>query len=302
MKTDREIVELLQRTGHLEFPFGKQQKLLDGATVLDHPEVEKAIASYQDFMVQSLEPLALQHHSRPCQCDGVIGPATRELFEQPRCGCPDYGPKVQPAVGTGSWKRCHGIGDFHSATVYVDDRNMPSWLKPHFDAVWAQNVAAYDRLGLRWTRVNEKKGANITFSFETGRVGWIGLALVGSRQSCGSNIWCRYSTRYHPVNILEQWAGLVAHELGHNASLWHTRGGIMNPSINKGRLPLSWDGDPSESILKRFYGGEPIKPEPPPTPPVPPTPPGAETYGILEWYQDGRLIGRYDVLPRAKAP
>ena len=47
------------------------------------------------------------------------------------------------------------------------------------------------------------------------------------------------------------------HELGHNAGLQHTRGGVMSPSIVHG-LPSSWKGDPSRSVLARYYGGEPI--------------------------------------------
>ena len=255
--TDRETIELLRWTGHLEYPFGLQQYIPDTpGESFNSQIVEKAIASYQDFMVENLDPLALLHHSRPLRCDGHLGPATRELMKQDRCGCPDYGPDVEPAVGTGSWKHCHQIGDFHAATVHVNPEGMPSFLKPKFDEVWARNVAAYDELGLRWIRT-EESGANIEFSFVPRSNGWIGLAIVGQGQSCGSGIWCKYLARYQPSNIVREWATLVMHELGHNAGLWHTRGGVMNPGIING-LPASWKNDPSESILKRYYGGEPI--------------------------------------------
>jgi hypothetical protein len=55
------------------------------------------------------------------------------------------------------------------------------------------------------------------------------------------------------------------HELGHNAGLDHSRGGVMNPSIVSGLAP-SWAGDPSEPILNRYYGGEPIEQPPVPGP------------------------------------
>ncbi len=309
---NREIIELLDRTGHLRFPFGKKNEsilVVDPITTayevwvgdeigllsLTDPVVEKAIASYQDFMVVNLDLLAMEHHSRPCRCDGDCGPATRELMERPRCGCPDYGPDVRRAVGNGSWPRCHDIGEFHAATVYVHEGGMRSWLKSEFDEVWKLSVAAYEEIGLRWIRT-DKKNANIDFSFVSSSRGWIGLAIVGQGQSCGSQIWCKYLATWKPSNITREWAVLVMHELGHNAGLYHTRGGVMNPGIIYG-LPASWKGDPAESVLKRYYGGKPIDPIPPEPPP--PIPPDTEEHGILEWFRDNKSVGKYDVIPRA---
>lgn len=292
--TDQEIIELLNRTGHLHFPFGKKR----GPYHLENlvpvsPCVERAIASYQDFMAQHLEPLCTHHHLRPAHADGDIGPATRELFELPRCGCCDYGEKVQPAVGTGSWKKCHDIGDFHAATVYINELGIPSFLEPHFDEVWDRAVTAYEALGLRFIRVDHLN-ANIDFSFVSRSNGWIGLAVVGQGESCGSEIWCKYLSTYKPANVVREWSTLVMHELGHNASLQHTRGGVMSPSIVNG-LPASWEGDPSESILKRYYGGEPI------SPPPPPPPPDDDGYGTMQLTIGGKLR-KFDVLPRAEVP
>lgn len=305
MITDQQIIELLKWTGHLEYPLGRRttwsraQSAPINQLSITHPSVRCAIASYQDFLIASLEPLTLLHHSRPCRCDGVIGPATRELMNQPRCGCPDYGPDVQPAVGTGSWKRCHGIGDFHSATVYINGNGMPPFLQTKFDEIWALNVAAYDALGLRWNRTLDNRGANIEFSFVQRSNGWIGLAIVGQNQSCGSQIWCKYLATYRPSNVVREWATLVMHELGHNAGLQHTRGGVMNPGIING-LPATWKGDPAESILKRYYGGEPIDPPKPPPPPPPPSP--LERSGIMEWFEEDISVGKFDVIPRAEVP
>lgn len=270
MMTDQEIIRLLFDTGHLNYPKGKGKVVFSygettlGTLRLNSMGVVDAIASYQDFMGQSLEPLSMAHHSRPAIVDGRIGPATRELLDMPRCGCPDYGhahdhygEPVQPAVGTGNWPRCHDIGDFHAATVYVDESGMPSFLKPVFDEVWKRTVAAYDEIGLRFIRVDDHDDANIDFSFVNRSNGWIGLAIVGRGQSCGSQIWCRYLAKYKPSNVVGSWTELVMHELGHNCGLNHSRGGIMNPSLITG-LPASWDRDPSESILKRYYGGKPI--------------------------------------------
>jgi len=260
--TDREIVELLESTGHLEWPFGKQQRIPDEVYKFDvqrplrHPAIEAATASYQNFMCECLDPLCMQHHSRHSQADGQIGPATLELFELPRCGCADYSPDVAAATGSGSWKGCHGVGDYHQATVHIDVQHMPTFLDPHWAEILARVTASYEDIGLRFEFVDEPD-ANIAMSFVERSRGWIGLAIVGQGESCGSQIWARFLSTYKPKNILSEWTTLIMHELGHNAGLQHTRGGVMSPSIVHG-LPASWKGDPSRPVLARKYGGVPI--------------------------------------------
>ena len=264
--TDREIVDLLQDTGHLEWPFGKQQRIpeevykFDVRRPLRHPAIERATASYQDFMCQCLDPLCMKWHSRPARCDGDIGEATRELMELPRCGCVDYGKDVQPALGKGSWAGCHGIKDFHSASVYVNMTEIPGFLEPHWDEIWARVVASYEDIGLQFRRTSVLN-PNIAMSFVERSRGWIGLAVVGQNESCSSQIWCKFLKTYKPSNIINEWTTLIMHELGHNAGLQHTRGGVMAPSIVHG-LPASWKGDPSRPVLARYYGGEPIPGDP----------------------------------------
>lgn len=314
--TDYEIIELLRTTGHLGYPFGKKQDYAPPTLGLRDPAVERAIASYQEFNVLQLDPLSLEHHSRAACCDGDVGPATRRLLAMQRCGCADYGPDVQAATGSGSWAGCHDIGDFHAATAYVDDKGMPGFLKPLWDRVWAGAVAAYEQIGLRWILVDGPDGANTKISFVSRSRGWIGLARVGQSQSCSSEIWAQFLATYHPSNVLDRWTELLMHELGHNAGLQHTRGGIMHPSISG--APLTWIGDPSETILKRYYGGEPIdpRPEPPPRPPdtahgLISMSDGREFDAIPERpgfraTDEGSLIlptgERLDVLPRAEVP
>lgn len=285
MKTDQEIVSLLKETGHIDRPFGQQCDVGNFSCnhSLTHGVVQRALASYQDFLISNLEPLCLCEHGRSAQCDGIIGPATRKLFELPRCGCHDYGESVQAAMGTGSWKACHNIGDFHAATVKVHKKGMPSFLESVFERIWDSAAASYEAIGLRFIRVDSAEDANIEFSFVSRSSGWIGLAVVGNHETCDSTfLWCRYLAKYEPSDIIGSWTELVMHELGHNAGLQHTRGGIMNPSIITGLKP-TWKGDPSESILNRYYGGEPVDGIIPP-----PTPPEA---GVMRW-QDGT---EYDV-------
>lgn len=279
--TDEQIIQLLLDTGHLRYPFGSPQELprvspsLPAASIpITHPAIENAVRSYQDFMSECLDPLCITHHGRSAKHDGIMGPATRQLFELPRCGHPDYGKEIHPhdvkaAIGTGSWKGCHGVGDFHAATVFVDDKYMtPSW-REDFDEIWNRSAAAYAEIGLRWTRTDDRKAANTVLSFERGNKPYIGIAIVGHNQSCGSQIWLKLLASYNPANSVAMRTELTMHEEGHNAGLQHTRGGIMNPSIMRGLAP-TWKGDPSESILRRLYGGKPVGVPDPPDPPQPP--------------------------------
>jgi hypothetical protein len=244
---------------------------------LSHPIVKEAIQSYQDFNAIQGDTFSLDHHSRPMIHDGEIGPATLELLEAARCAVPDYRREPLPAVGTGGWSRCHGIGNFHAATVYINRSTMPSFLVPVWDQVWANTVAAYDEIGLHFIATDDAQNHNTSLTWVQPDGGWIGLALIGRNQSCASKIWSRYDRNYKggssPASIVTQWTSLVKHELGHNCGMEHSRGGVMNPSIVNG-LPVSWKGDPSESLLRRWVGGEAI-PDSTPDPDDPvPNPPG----------------------------
>lgn len=166
--TDREIVELLERTGHLDWPFGKHSPTAieptDQYPRRSESAITRAIASWQDFMCECLDPLCAKYHSRHSRADGKLGPASLELMGMPRCGCPDYGPDVAAATGSGSWKGCHGIGNFHACTVYVDKSRMPPFWKSLWDEIWSLTVGCFADIGLAFI-VAQEHGANINISF-----------------------------------------------------------------------------------------------------------------------------------------
>jgi hypothetical protein len=182
---------------------------------------------------------------------------TDSLFEVPRCGMPDNEIKT----GSGSWKvGCHVAGK-HSALYRVDKRRMPSFLVSTFEPAWELMRQAYEEIGLSIIRDDNTEKYNSLVTFEKGR-GWIGLAIVGRGHTCNTRIWAKFDTVYKPNDLLNQWARLLAHELGHNCGLSHSRGGIMNPSILPGKFDrTAWLNDPSYEILKRWFG---IKPTTPP--------------------------------------
>lgn len=278
------IISVLEKTGHLRNPFGVPQVVTAvGApgypTSLQDPLVVRAVQSYQSFMAPAIEPLIAKHYperaSASVQVDGQVGPAMQELFDAPRCEYPDHGINhPDAAIGSGSWKSCHDIGNFHSASVQIDRSNLPSFLAPVLDEVLRRVTAAYDEIGLRFY-FDARSPIQTVLSFVTSSDGWIGLAIVpNGALSCSSNpIWLQLLATYKGGNtneaIVTQWTSLMKHELGHNCGLSHSSGGVMNPSIIN-NLPVSWKGDPSEQLLRSRFGGVAI-PADVPTPPVPPT-------------------------------
>lgn len=267
-----QIIAFLKQFGYLPEEYAGDS--------IDDPVVQQALAEYQAFDA-NVDLYCHREHGRALIPDGGIGPATIAAMSAPRCGHPDTDAAV-PAQGTGNWAGCHGIGDFHRAIVRVNESGMPSHLRGVFWEQVIPNVReSYRELGMDFVISTGAGNRNIDFSFVPRSDGWIGLAIVGTNQSCGSTIWCRYLATYRPSDVVNEWTTLIKHELGHNCGLRHSNGGVMNPSIVRG-LPVSWRGDPSEPILRRWFGGEPVPPETPPDPPEPPQTPLEERVAANE--------------------
>lgn len=247
----------------------------------DDRVVKEAVISFTEMMAIEGDRIANRIHGRPMIHDGEVRDATLELLEVPRCGAPDYALDAEPAQGSGSWRGCHGATTHHKASVYINYDSMPSFLRPLWPQIWANYVAAYAEIGLEFFETKDPQTHNTSMTWTRGS-GWIGLAIVGNRQSCGSKIWQKFEQNYQGGSSdsarINQWSSLTVHEGGHNVGMGHTRGSIMNPSIING-LPMgrvAWLNDPALPQLRTLYGGEPIPniPSPPPGPgpgPIPPT-------------------------------
>jgi hypothetical protein len=244
---------------------------------IHHPAVREAIASYQHFMVSTLDLLSFNIHERPSIADGHIGPATEILFDVKRCACPDYAVETEQeffaATGTGSWPAgCYPNEwpNSHAIKIRFDKSGMRPFLSAVFDSqVWPTVQRVYADIGLMLIREDENTKAHLQASFVKPDDNWIGLAIVPGSTSCSLSIWQRYDRNYQPRNLVPNWVSLLKHEIGHNLNLNHTSGGVMNPGIID-NLPAQWFGvgDPSEPVLRRFFGGEPVGPPPDPGPRV----------------------------------
>lgn len=290
-----EIIETLWKYGHFHNPdyptgivipppsdnleFLIPPNRLKFLSLRDEP-VKQAIKSYQQYFKREFDGFAIQSHNRPGIVDGEIGPATIELLKMERCGLPDF---QLMETGSGSWPAgCHpDWPNNHTFTVQMNKSGMPSFLNDVIEPAWDLCRAAYADMGIVFIREDDNNKANTYVTWTRGS-GWIGLAIVGNNQRCGTRIWAKFDNRYQPNDIVNQWARLLAHEFGHNMGMSHSRGGIMNPSLISGKFDTNeWRGDPSENILKRWFGGvpidlnptTPIPPPPVPPPPAPPVPP-----------------------------
>lgn len=315
-------------TGHFWSPdnpegLNVKESDLDKLSTSD-PVVVAALISLSKVEARRFAKYSLEESGNVPEFDGRVTPAMEKLVVAGRCPVPDYAPPegvqftfedpylqqvvermqgAEKAIGSGNWKGCHGIGNFHSAIIRVNPSGLPEFLRPVWSQVLTNVRQAYAEVGLLWSFVDKngidlltgkptEGNVQIDMSFVGSSSGWIGLAIVGQNESCNSSpIWCRFLNTYRggssEASIVTQWTTLLKHELGHNCGRNHTSGGVMNPSLVNG-LPVSWvDSDPSTSWLKQQFGGVlvPIPGGGPETPT--PTPPISQA--VVDAVQDAKI-------------
>ena len=345
MVSNREVIAESYRRGwffgDVFERYGIQQSDLDTLTVSDLAVRDAFIAGSR---MQSPEYTSAVRgiHDREPNFDGEPGPAFHRMLNVERCGLPDFDipkdakfafddPDVQaaweclqnlaglPALGTGSWKSCHGVGNYHSAIVDLDLSGMPSNMakdmngKTVLHACLSAVQKAKALFGLLWKFRYQGKdyltgetldgSSNTGLSFVRSSNGWIGLAIVGRGETCSSQpIWLRLLSTYLATTsnldrYLSQWWALTAHELGHNESSGHLSGDpIMHPSINPNVTETVIDPNSSYGrFLAQQFGGEAVPYDNPAPDPTPPTPPGGDPYdgAVINIEKDQKLYGPY---------
>jgi hypothetical protein len=262
---------------------------------IDHPIAQQAFQSWQEADA-NFDTLVLAWHKRPPHFDGVVGPATEQLIELPRCPLPDFPPPPNAsfdygdaglnaavesmranASGSGSWPMPGCDPDrqgVHSIRVRLPTNNQPSTVTGYRQKALEACSACYAEIGLAVKYITEGdcEIAKLWQSLGGSIIGWNEFP---SPDTCNQTINGRMDIGYAPSDY-RLWANLEVHETGHGVGLQHTRGHIMNPSILL-VWPLTWKGGPSESTISRYFGGEPLTPVTPP-PPTPPPPPGGDPW------------------------
>lgn len=273
-----------------------EEKDLSKLTISD-PVVKQAIQSWQeadinyDILYKSqrftrLAKITSDPHEVAAQWskitppfDGELDPATQTLINLPRCGIPDHPPfgmipapdyaKQLATAGSGSWPAPGCDPDVpathksqHSIIVSIDVSRAPARWKDSEYGIKALKavVDCYAEMGLmvRYDIEGKVSKPQIKKLFQTlagSTIGWNEFPPSGT---CNATISGRLDTGYVPSDY-RLWANLECHETGHGVGLGHTRGHIMNPSIVL-VWPLTWKGGPSESSMRRYFGGEPIPP------------------------------------------
>lgn len=280
MTIGSDLIKKLYDLGHFNNPDNPT-----GITLADIPcvalndaETRIALASFRDAMALDFDRISLEKFGRKATSAAEIEQVTELLFAVSRCGFPDHSPDVMQATGSGSWPSgCLAKWPANHAITIKFLNPAPSWLSSSLDAIFARVREAYADMGLVLERDDAASRAHVTAQF-TGLAGsTIGLTQVLNQSSCNQTLWSRFDYTYQPGDLFNQWARLLAHEWGHAMGYGHTRGGIMNPSIVSGPFTSkAWRGDPSESILRRSFGGVPVDlgGTPPVDPPVDPPPTG----------------------------
>jgi len=338
-------------TGH---KYGIQQKDLRNLTPADEPVID---AFKQGSRIQSPEYTAAVEniYERAPYFDGILGPAMNQMLRVERCGLPDFSiPKdatfafddpaqqeaweclqlhaEMPATGSGSWSGCHDVGDYHSAIVELDLRNLPSRMRetlPNGKTVlWEvlnrvqKSKAAYGLLyRFRLDAKDYLTGESLEGRTQTALSlvgssnGWIGLAIVPGTLGCQAQpIWLRLLSTYNPFRDLiwryiDQWWKLISHELGHNESSGHIAGDlIMNPSIQTVESDFTFPRDSAYGrYLTQKFGGssDPDWFKDTPDPPEPPKPPTGDPFAGTKVHfetENGTFWGPYELVHRPRIP
>lgn len=313
---EKKLIKKLHDTGHFWNPsnpngFNVEPQDLRTLNVKDKV-VKEAIGSWQAIDT-NFDTLSFILHLRNVIADGDIGPATEIMATTARCPIPDYAPpptarflyedpglqaavesyqRYAAAIGSGSWPvpGCDptrkNVKNEHSVRVGLDTSRTPASIKAYLDQalLMTRKCSAEVGLAVRYVPISEDAEFDVRWENIPGNV--IGYCYFPDPGTCNQVVTSRIDTNYDAGAIML--ANLLVHEyLGHGIGLKHTRGGIMNPSILKVD-PLSWIGDVSESIVRRYFGGQPVPLDDGPGGPVdPPVPPGEEN-GVFLF--DGKLF------------
>lgn len=259
----------------------------------DHRLAKQLVASVQ-ASDGALLKAAFAFHGRALMIDGDPGPATLQLIDVPRCGCPDWGPEsgnelpATEAAGSGSWiAGCFlEFPGIHAVTYGIEVGKMQPMWRDNLNYLLGAITKSENEIGFHPIFVDVTANPRVVWT-PSGWVlmskilssavincyaAWIGLGgstiginNVPSSFRCGMTISGKIDVGYSPSGEsgLRKLGRLKTHEDGHGKGKGHysstsSTPSIMNPSIEDGLI--SWVGDRLESVMRGNFAGSRIDP------------------------------------------
>lgn len=313
MLSDKELIKFLHNTGHFwcpDHPDGLNVGLADlDVLTLQDKVVKDAISSWQksDGNFSTVSGIV---HGRDVIPDGDKGPVTDFIATLRRCGIPDNSPPPHAqfkyddpylhgavvsmqqyslaASGTGSGsfpvpgcdQQRKNRATEHSIVINLDLSRTPADTLSKIDEIilFCRKCSAEKGLAVRYTKSGAKEPTHYQ-TWATLRGSTIGINYFPQPGTCNQVVTGQIDIGFQASAIVM--ANLMVHEaIGHGIGLGHYRGGIMNASINL-IDPLTWIGDPAESKVNQYFGGQAVPLDDSVSPPPPSPESGPEFSGEL---------------------
>lgn len=229
--------------------------LLDYGHMLPGDDVDKGVASFQDFFQEELDSDCKKLHGRRLHVDGDAGPATLNLMDRPRCGCPDKLPMGGPMEA--NWPE--GCRDDLQVHWQREGLNLPA---EDVDKSFLFALRSWSAvIDVGFVQVENRHRAQIWSTngpLSGSTLAWSYLA----QNTCNARLEQRYNTRTRWDRQYLQ--AVVAHEYGHALGSGHLRSpeALMYPYARRDVFK------PSRVDIDWFYrlGYENPEPEPPEPP------------------------------------
>jgi hypothetical protein len=226
---------------------------------LADPVVQGAIRSYQTWFIDDLNSGCQRYHRKPATADGLIGPATADVLQLPRCGMPDFARPGEPLPAS--------FPDSCRNQITTSYRMSLSGLSDsQLKALWVeadQNWADVIDVGFE-PRLDDYPNTNI-HSSEASLGGSILADQFLSQGRCGDRLRGRFDNRVWAILLF---LATCTHEHGHALGVGHSNDSLATMYAMITQASMARRGKPNSSdIAMMLRQGYKRRTSPPPPPP-----------------------------------